>query len=112
MFPIMAAICASGYVFYTGKLLEIPLLNYISVCSLVLITGIGMEYSVRALAVDVEGRAVVAKSLFASGVLSIMGFGGIAFCSHAGLRGFGLVLCIGLVICLVFALVVNAAKRE
>jgi predicted RND superfamily exporter protein len=112
MFPIVAAICASGYVFYTGKLLDIPLLNYISACSLVLITGIGMEYSVRALAVDVEGRGVVAKSLFASGVLSIMGFGGIAFCSHAGLRGFGLVLCIGLVICLVFALVVNAAKRE
>jgi hypothetical protein len=112
MLPILAAIASSGYVFYIGRLLGVPLLNYISVSALVLITGIGMEYSVRSLAADAAGRAVVAKSIFASGIFELLGFGGIVFCSHAGLRGFGLVLCLGLAICLIFSLIVNATKKE
>lgn len=111
MFPILAALCCGGYIFYTGHALGVPLLNYVSVCSLVLISGIGLEYSVHAFSSHGGDRAVVAKSLFTSGVLSILGFGGIAFCSHAGLRGFGLTLSLGLAICLVFSFIANAARE-
>lgn len=108
--PIILGLGCTGFIFYFGESTWGPIFNYISVCTFALITGIGLDYSIHALAAKREDSRRVGKSIFVSGITSIIGFGGIAASNHLGLRGLGLSLCVGLLVCLLFALVLMSRK--
>jgi predicted RND superfamily exporter protein len=104
--PIFAGICHTGYIFYLGQHFNIPFYNYISVCSLTLLSGIGLDYTVYAMSITKSNVSTIGRSIFISGTTTILGFIGLATCSHAGLAGLGFALTIGLAVCMIFTFLI------
>jgi predicted RND superfamily exporter protein len=102
--PIIIAFLHTGFVFWLGTVIARPLLNYISITSLILIAGIGLDYSIHSLSASAANRFTVMKSVFVSGCTSLIGFAGLWFCGHAGLQGLGLALVMGLSVCIGWSL--------
>jgi predicted RND superfamily exporter protein len=101
--PIFAGICHTGYIFFGGQHLQLPLYNYISVCSLTILSGIGLDYTVYALSISDHNQSTVSRSILISGITTILGFIGLATCSHTGLSGLGISLTMGLLICMIMS---------
>jgi predicted RND superfamily exporter protein len=109
--PIIIAFLHTGFIFWLGTAMQKPLFNYISITSLILIAGIGLDYSIHSLSASAANRVTVRKSIFISGCTSLIGFTGLWFCGHAGLQGLGLALVMGLGVCITWSLLMLIIRK-